>query len=85
MTDLLGIDGKPIERNVSNIKNSIMGLESFMFVLQNVTVSGRFSKGFYEGFQFLQQMHDQLLAQLSPEEIEEFKLEANKSNKGPVN
>ena len=82
MVDILGVNGQPINRSTENIKGSILGLERFMFVLQNVNVPGRFTKGFHEGFDFLQQMHDQLLAQLTPEEIEAMKAEVNKKPEG---
>ena len=81
MTDILNQNGKPIESK-ENVKNSIMGLENFMICLENVNVPGRWTKAFFNGFGFLQQMHDQLMAQLTPEDIEELKARANKKPEG---
>jgi hypothetical protein len=82
MTDLLDQNGQAIDSGKENVKNSVMMIESFMLCLENVSVPGRWTKTFFNGFGFLQQMHDQLMAQLTPEEIEEMKKSANQNNRG---
>lgn len=81
MTDLLDQNGQQI-KSVDNIKQSVLAIERFVFCLNKVAVPIGFAQGILEGCSFLNQMHTQLLAQLSPEEIEEMKKEVNQKPEG---
>ncbi len=73
MSELVGVNGQPLDPGKENVKQSIFVIEEFCFILNQCTIPAKMSQGFLKGFSFLNQMHNQLLAQLTPEEIEEMK------------
>lgn len=75
----LGLVG---ERNVENIKQSILIIEGFSFAVNNSQIPMRFAEAALKGMGFLHSMHASLISQLTPEELEEMKKQY--SNTPPI-
>lgn len=71
------------KKSIENIKQSVLIIEGLFFGVNNSTVPLRFAEQVLKGMGFLNQMHNQLLGQLSPEEVEKMRAQ-NKTNIPPL-
>ena len=81
MEGIIGLNGQqltPEQVSKNNVKASVLEIEKFVFALGRITVPLQQAQPILNGCSFLQQMHDQLLAQLTPDDIEAMKKEVNK-------
>lgn len=69
--------GTPEQQNVENIKQSILVIEGLCFALNNSHVPFKFSEACLKGYSFLTQMHNQLIGQLPPDELQKMKAQYN--------
>ena len=85
---IIGLNGQEItaeQRSIDNIKQSILVIENFFFAMKDVCIPLKFSEQTIAGMEFLKKMHDQLIAQLGPEELEKLKQSVNSKTQTVTN
>ncbi len=87
MDGIIGLNGEnltPEQRSIENAKQSILIIENFFFAMKEADVPLHLAQQAIDGMNFMKQMHDKLLMELGPEEIEKLKQFANQPKKMPA-
>ncbi len=86
MDGLIGLNGEnltPEQRSIENTKRSILIIENFFFAMKRADIPLEMAQSAIDGMNFMKQMHDKLLAELGPEEIEKLKAVVNQPKATP--
>ncbi len=73
---IIGQNGAPLtseQTAIENTKKSILTIEGLFFAINSATFSLRYHDPMIKGMEFLGKMHERLLAELGPEEVQKMR------------
>lgn len=76
MDGILDLNGKQISKEdqaKEATKNSILAIESLFFAINSTSFLIKYHDGLVKGLEFLGQLHNKLLAELGPDEVEKMR------------
>jgi hypothetical protein len=65
--------GTPEDQEISEAKRGILAIEGLFHAINSATYSPRFMDGLHIGLTYIGQLHERLIAQIGPEEVEKMK------------